>query len=96
MTVIVSTALLMIETGGTEPAMSNRSSARRAKLLSVLPAKTEPQAPELLSGKSSAMVLSITESITAVAACVAETPTVSINASAPNVKNRPAFLRPHN
>ena len=57
--VSVRVTLLMIEPGGIWAPTSNRSNARRAKLLSVLPAKIESQAPELLSGKSpSATVLS--------------------------------------
>jgi hypothetical protein len=49
-------------------AMSNRSSARRAAGASVFPEMIESHAPELLSGKSSATVLSMIGVMFAVAA----------------------------
>ena len=71
-TFILSVTLLIIDPGGMLDRL-NRSSARRAKPtpLSVLPAKIESQAPELLFGKSWATVVSASGSIVVVAASAA-------------------------
>jgi hypothetical protein len=58
--------------GGRFPAMSNCISARRASPLSVFPEKIESHSPELLSGSSSATVLSMVGVMFAVAANVEE------------------------
>jgi hypothetical protein len=67
---------LIVEPGGIAEAMSNCRRARRATLLSVVPEKIELQSPELLSGKSSAIVLSILGFIVVVAAKLAGTTSV--------------------